>query len=136
MGAVVDAVVIGAGVAANGIVGYITERRVERIFASLQNGGLPPAFVLRDGREDIVPAHELVPGGVMLLKAGHTIAADARLVDVEHLAVDEWTLTGGSMPVTKVPALGRGAEAALPERVDMAFAATGVAACSGIAVLS
>src|SRR5207302_1938337 len=84
--------------------GYITERRVERIFASLQNGGLPPAFVLRDGREDIVPAHELVPGDVMLLKAGHTIAADARLVDVEHLAVDESTLTGESMPVTKVPA--------------------------------
>jgi P-type Ca2+ transporter type 2C len=135
MGAVVDAVVIGAVVAANGIVGYITERRVERIFASLQNGGLPPAFVLRDGREDIVPAHELVPGDVMLLKAGHTIAADARLVDVEHLAVDESTLTGESMPVTKVPALACGAEAPLPDRLNMVFAATVVAEGSGIAVV-
>jgi P-type Ca2+ transporter type 2C len=135
MGAVVDAVVIGAVVAANGIVGYITERRVERIFASLQNGGLPPAFVLRDGREDIVPAHELVPGDVMLLKAGHTIAADARLVDVEHLAVDESTLTGESMPVTKVPALVCGAEAPLPDRLNMVFAATVVAEGSGIAVV-
>jgi len=135
MGAVVDAVVIGAVVAANGIVGYITERRVERIFASLQNGGLPPAFVLRDGREDIVAAHELVPGDVMLLKAGHTIAADARLVDVEHLAVDESTLTGESMPVTKVPALVCGAEAPLPDRLNMVFAATVVAEGSGIAVV-
>src|SRR5438128_8459825 len=135
MGAVVDAVVIGAVIAANGIVGYITERRVERIFASLQNGGLPPAFVLRDGREVMVPAHELVPGDVMLLKAGHTIAADARLVDVEHLAVDESTLTGESMPVTKVAALVCGADAPLPDRLNMVFAATAVAEGSGIAVV-
>ena len=135
MGAVVDAVVIGAVIAANGIVGYITERRVERIFASLQNGGLPPAFVLRDGREVMVPAHELVPGDVMLLKAGHTIAADARLVDVEHLAVDESTLTGESMPVTKVAALVCGADAPLPDRLNMVFAATVVAEGSGIAVV-
>src|SRR5262244_2774243 len=65
MGAVVDAVVIGAVIAANGTVGYVTERRVERIFASLQNGGLPSAFVRRDGREVMVSAHELVPGESM-----------------------------------------------------------------------
>ena len=35
MGAVVDAVIIGAVIAANGAVGYVTERRVERVFASL-----------------------------------------------------------------------------------------------------
>ena len=51
---------------------------LERIFATLQNGGLPSAFVRRDGREAMVPAHELVPGDILLLRTGHTIAADAR----------------------------------------------------------
>src|SRR5262249_60375539 len=75
MGAVVDAVIIGAVIAANGAAGYITERRVERIFATLQNGGLPSAFVRRDGREAMVPAHELGPGGLLLPRARHTVAA-------------------------------------------------------------
>src|SRR5262249_2060056 len=66
MGAVIDAVIIGAVIGANTAVGYVTERRVERIFASLQNGGLPSAFVRRGGREIMVPAHELVPGDVMV----------------------------------------------------------------------
>ena len=135
MGAVVDAVIIGTVIAANGAVGYLTERRVERIFASLQNGGLPSAFVRRDGREVMVSAHELVPGDIMLLKTGHTIAADARLVDVDHLGVDESTLTGESLPVAKVAALVCGADAPLPDRLNMVFAATVVAEGSGIAVV-
>src|SRR5499433_3559283 len=135
MGAVVDAVVIGAVIAANGTVGYVTERRVERIFASLQNGGLPSAFVRRDGREVMVSARELVPGDIMLLKTGHTIAADARLIDVDHLGVDESALTGESMPVTKIPALLCNAPAPLPDRLNMVFAATVVAEGSGIAVV-
>jgi P-type Ca2+ transporter type 2C len=135
MGAVVDAVVIGVVIGTNGIVGYVTERRVERIFASLQNGGLPPALVRRDGRKVMVPAHELVPGDVMLLETGHTIAADARLVEAEHLGVDESTLTGESMPVMKVAALVCRADASLPDRRNMVFAATVVAEGSGIAVV-
>jgi Ca2+-transporting ATPase len=135
MGAVVDAVVIGAVIAANGAVGYVTERRVERIFASLQNGGLPSAFVRRDGRDVMVPAHELVPGDVMILKTGHTIAADARLLDADHLGVDESSLTGESLPVTKIAAPVCGGDAPLPERTNMVFAATVVAEGSGIAVV-
>jgi P-type Ca2+ transporter type 2C len=135
MGAVVDVVVIGAVIAANGAVGYVTERRVERIFASLQNGGLPSALVRRDGRDVMVPAHALVPGDVLILKTGHTIAADARLVDADHLGVDESSLTGESLPATKIAALVCGADAPLPERTNMVFAATVVAEGSGIAVV-
>src|SRR6266850_7538124 len=134
-GVVVDAVIIGAVIAANGAVGYVTERRVERVFASLQNGGLPSAFVRRDGRETMVAACELVPGDIMILKTGHTIAADARIVEADHLGVDESALTGESMPVTKIAALICGADAPLPDRLNMVFAATVVAEGTGIAVV-
>src|SRR5215470_946763 len=135
MGAVVDAVIIGAVIGANGVVGFVTERRVERIFASLQNGTLPSAFVRRNGREVMVPAHELVPGDVMLLKTGHAIAADARIVEADHLGVDESALTGESLPVTKIPPMICGAGAPLPDRLNMVFAATVVAEGSGIAIV-
>ena len=135
MGAVVDAVVIGAVIVANGAVGYVTERRVERIFASLQNGGLPSAFVRRDGRELMVAAHELVPGDILVLKTGHTIAADARLIEVDHLGIDESALTGESMPVTKIAAMICEAGAPLPDRLNMVFAATVVAEGSGLAIV-
>jgi P-type Ca2+ transporter type 2C len=135
VGAVVDAVVIGAVIGANAVVGYVTERRVERILASLQNGSMPAAFVLRDGQEVMVAAGELVPGDVMILKPGHTISADARLVTVDHLGVDESALTGESMPVAKVAALVCDAEAPLPDRLNMVFAATVVAEGSGVAVV-
>jgi Ca2+-transporting ATPase len=134
-GAVLDAVVIGAVVGANAAVGYVTERRVERILASLQNGGLPAAFVRRDGQEIIVPAGELVPGDVMILKAGHTIPADGRLVAVDHLGVDESALTGESLPVAKDAARACDAEAPLPDRLNMVFAGTVVAEGSGLAVV-
>jgi P-type Ca2+ transporter type 2C len=135
MGAVADAVIIGAVVVANGAVGYVTERRVERVFASLQNGALPSAFVRRDGRELMVPACELVPGDIMILKTGHTIAADARVVEADHLGVDESALTGESMPVTKIPALICPIDAPLPDRLNMVFAATVVAEGAGLAVV-
>jgi P-type Ca2+ transporter type 2C len=135
VGAVVDAVVIVAVVGANAVVGYVTERRVERILATLQNGSLPAAFVRRDGQELMVPAGELVPGDVMILKAGHTVPADGRLVAVDHLGVDESTLTGESLPVTKDAALACDAEAPLPDRLNMVFAGTVVAEGSGLAVV-
>ena len=135
MGAVLDAVIIGAVVVANGAVGYVTERRVERIFASLQNGGLPSAFVRRGGRELMLPARELVPGDIVLLKTGHAIAADARVLEADHLGVDESSLTGESMPVVKIPPQICPAEAPLPDRLNMVFAATVVAEGSGVAVV-
>src|SRR5262249_46377255 len=134
MGAIADAVIIGAVVVANGAVGYVTERRVERVFASLQNGALPSAFVRRDGRELMVPACELVPGDICI-KAGPTIAADARVVEADHLGVDESALTGESPPVTKIPALICPLDSPLPDRLNMVFAATVVAEGAGLAVV-
>src|SRR4029434_1459538 len=65
----------------------------------------------------------------------HTIAADARLVEVDHLAIDESTLTGESLPVTKAAAMVCEADAPLPDRLNMVFAATVVAEGSGGAVV-
>src|SRR5262249_57588218 len=64
-GAVLDAAVILAVVAANTAVGYVTESRVERILTALQNATIPQAVVRRDGVAGVAPAAGLALGGLI-----------------------------------------------------------------------
>jgi magnesium-transporting ATPase (P-type) len=43
------------------------------------------ATVVRDGREQDVPARQLVRGDLVVLNAGDVVPADGRLVDANHL---------------------------------------------------
>ena len=56
----------------------------------------PTAHVLRDGEETAIPARDLVPGDIVLLRAGDRVPADARVIEAVNLAVDEAALTGES----------------------------------------
>jgi magnesium-transporting ATPase (P-type) len=58
-----EAIVIGLIVAANGVLGFVQERKAEQAVAALQRMAAPAATVLRDGRQVRVPAEELVPSG-------------------------------------------------------------------------
>jgi Ca2+-transporting ATPase len=135
-GAVVDAVVILAVIGINATVGFITERRVERILTSLRTTAAPPALVRRDGRERSLPAAELVPGDIILLRAGNEVPADARLIFSDALAVDESALTGESLPVLKAANGICASHVPLAERTNMVFAGTLVAEGAALAVVT
>ena len=60
------------------------------------------AVVRRDGREVTVPAREVVPGEVVLLRPGDRIPVDGEVV-VGTSSVDQAAITGESMPVHKEP---------------------------------
>jgi Mg2+-importing ATPase len=51
-------------------------------------------------------ARELVRGDTVVLKAGDIVSADGRLLEVNHLYVDESALTGESAPALKSPRHG------------------------------
>lgn len=55
-----------------------------------------------------VPAHELVPGDLVLFSAGDRIPADIRITAATDLTIDESNLTGENEPVTKYEAAIRG----------------------------
>lgn len=83
---------------------------------------VPRARVIRDGIEKEIPAKYLVPGDIILLKEGDRVPADARLIDVINLKVDESSLTGESVPATKTEGVLKGAHPA--ERRNLVFLGT------------
>ncbi len=122
-----DAVVIGAIVVLNALIGFFQEYRAEQAMAALRTMTAPSARVVRDGAESAVAATELVPGDVIVLEAGDIVAADARLVESPNLRVNEAALTGESVPVDKDDdSLPDGEGEVIGDRHNMVFKGTSV----------
>ena len=81
--------------------------------------------MIREGTERSLPAAEVVPGDLLVVREGDRVSADARIFSAERLAVDESLLTGESAPVEKdTEAVPTGLP--LAERNSMLYAGTGV----------
>ncbi len=85
------------------LVTAVLEQRSDRALAELKRLASPKARVVRDDKEQIVDASEVVPGDVMLVREGDIFVADGTFVDGSVLVVDESTLTGESHPAIKEP---------------------------------
>jgi Ca2+-transporting ATPase len=83
------------------ILGFIQEFRAERAIEALREMAAPNATVIRDGRDQRVPARDLVPGDVIVLSTGDKVPADTRLTEAVNLQTVEAALTGESAPVEK-----------------------------------
>ncbi|MEO6086862.1 MAG: cation-transporting P-type ATPase [Umezawaea sp.] len=92
-------VAIAVVVLLNGAFAFAQEYRADRAAQKLRDLLPLKTKVLRDGRPVLVDATDLVVGDVMLLTAGDRVSADAEVVDLAGLAVDESMLTGESKPV-------------------------------------
>ncbi|MFN8464639.1 MAG: cation-translocating P-type ATPase [Caldilineaceae bacterium] len=118
-----EAIAIIAIVLLNAVIGYFQEERAEQAVAALQKMTTAMAGVLRDGRQQQVASADLVPGDILLIEEGNSIAADGRVIDVTSLQVAEAALTGESHSVTKDinPIAG---EAGIGDQVNMIFSGT------------
>ena len=101
MGETVEAIAIIAIVLLNALMGFLQEYRTERTLDALKNMAAPTATLLRDRKPVQLPASEVVPGDILLLKAGDRIAADGIVVDCSALACDESMITGESVAAEK-----------------------------------
>jgi Ca2+-transporting ATPase len=134
LGDVLEAGAIVTVVALDAAVGYRVERTSENLLASWRVAELGTTHVIRDGSMTRVPVTALVPGDVLVLRAGDVVAADARVIDAHRLATDESALTGESEPVGK-GADPVSAQAALAERRSMLYRGTRIATGRGRAVV-
>jgi Ca2+-transporting ATPase len=129
-----DALAILAIVLLNASLGYAQELRAESAVAALRALSAPEATVVRDGDRRRVAARELVVGDLLLVEAGDSIPADARIAEAVALQVTEAALTGESVPVSKsiVPVAD---DAPIADRTDMLFSGTTVVNGHGRAVV-
>lgn len=96
-----DAGFIGFVLILNAVIGTVQEYSAEKSAAALQDLLRIVVRVLRDDREVMLDAKELVPGDIVLLESGNKAPADIRLFEVKNLLVDESLLTGESVEIEK-----------------------------------
>ncbi len=135
LGEVVDAIIIGAIVIFAGGLGFVQEYRAERSMEALARMAAPTASVLRDGNEIEIPAREVVPGDIVVLRTGDRMPADARLIEAVNLKLDEASLTGESVPIEKTSA-PIADEASVTDRRNMVFMGTAAVYGRGLAVVT
>jgi len=85
----------------NGFLDFMQEHRALNALKLLKKGLAMETIVLRDGEFMTIPSRELVPGDVTKLKIGDIIPADVQLLAGDYLLVDQSSLTGESLPVSK-----------------------------------
>jgi Ca2+-transporting ATPase len=130
-----DALAISGVLAINAAIGFFTESQSENAIRSLKRIVQPTAAVTREGKLRQVPSERVVPGDIIELKPGTYVCADARVIQAEHLTVDESALTGESLPVTKSPQTLTDAGLALAERRNMLYMGTLITGGSGLAMV-
>jgi Ca2+-transporting ATPase len=96
-----NATAIGVTVLIAALFGFANEFRSERAIAALRDLTALRAEVIRGGLHEEIPARDVVLGDLIVLSEGHTIPADARVVEARGLLVNESILTGEAVAVGK-----------------------------------
>lgn len=149
IGDYIEGGVLAFVIVANVTIGFYQEFRAEQRMDALRALSSPSAMVLRDGKTQVIPNSEVVPGDIILLKMGDTVPADLRIFEAMNLSCDEQSLTGESIPVEKsveadilVPGTDKlatsAADVGIGDRLNIAYATTIVkkGRGRGIAVLT
>jgi Ca2+-transporting ATPase len=97
-----DAYIILVIIIINAFMGLAQEYKAEKAIERLKELSSPVAAVLRNKEMKTIPAKNIVPGDIIILKSGDFVPADARVFESFYLKVDEAPLTGESVPSLKV----------------------------------
>ncbi len=120
----------------NAVMGVMQESKAEKALDALKNLSAPHARVIRNGKEEIIDAKELVPGDIIKLEAGDFIPADARLLKSVSLKSEESALTGESVPSEKDADAVIKEGAPLGDRSNMVFSGCSVTYGTATAVVT
>ena len=132
----VGASVILTIVAMSALLGFVQEARSEAAVAALQARLALRATVMRDGKQQEIQITDVVVGDVVVLGAGDIVPADARLLEGNHLFVDESSLTGESAAALKSPKSGDLDPDKEDDRAGLTFFGTSVVSGTGTALVT
>lgn len=118
-----EALLIFAIVLAIAIIGFFNEYKAEKTVEALKKLVGAKAQVKRGSQVVEVEASMIVPGDILVLSEGQKVPADARLLKVSSLQINEASLTGESLPVSKHEKMIVD-EVSLGDQKNMVFAGT------------
>ncbi len=120
-----DSIVIFAVVIMNAVLGVAQESKADKAIEALKKMSLPYIKVRRSGRIESIKTEELVVGDIVLIEAGDFVPADMRIIECNSIKVEEASLTGESLPVSKyVDAISE--DTALADRKNMLYSGSSV----------
>lgn len=120
----------------NAVMGVYQEGKAEKALESLKNMSAPHARVIRNGKEEIIDAADLVPGDIIKLEAGDFVPADARLLHSVSLKSEESALTGESVPSEKDAEAKVNEKAPIGDRSNMVFSGCSITYGTALAVVT
>ena len=132
----IDSIIIIVIVVFNAIMGLVQEAKAEKSLEALKNMTAPTAKVRRDGKIMTIKGTQVVPGDVIILEAGNYVPADARLIQTSNLKVEESSLTGETMAVSKDEKAVLKENIAIGDTVNMVFSSTIVVNGHGEAIVT
>ena len=134
MESMIDAIVILAIVILNAGLGFFQEYKAEKAIRQLQKMMVPEVKVLRNGKVVRINSEKIVPGDILILSEGDKVMADARILSINGLKVNEAALTGESFPVLKI-LKKLGISMPLAERINMVYQGTEIVSGNGRAII-
>ncbi len=130
-----DTIIILIVVILNAVIGVAQESKAEKSLEALKKLSSHASKVIRNGKEQVIPARELVPGDLVIIETGDYIAADLRIIEAVNLKSQEASLTGESVPVEKITEKIDGNEIGIGDRKNMLFSSSLVTYGRGKAIV-
>jgi len=131
LGETIDGSIIFAIILLNAVIGTVQEGKARNTLEALEKVVTSRATVIRNGDQIVIPDKDIVPGDILSLKDGDTIPADARIISVNSLKINEASLTGESEPVHKISEAIKADKVPIADQHNMVFRGTYV--ISGLA---
>ncbi len=120
----------------NAVLGVLQESKAEEAIEALKQMTAATSKVLRDGELKHLHSEDLVVGDVIVLEAGDSVPADARLVECASLKAEESALTGESVPSQKeLDAIQTDSDVPLGDRHNMVYMGSTIVYGRGTAVI-
>lgn len=134
-----DVIIIVFVVLLNAVLGVIQENKAEKAIEALQEMTAATSKVIRNGKKEIIKSKDLVVGDIIVLEAGDSVPADARIIECASMKVEEAALTGESVPSLKqVERLELEGQKDVPlgDRKNMVYMGSTVVYGRGVAVVT
>lgn len=101
MGDTLEFVLVLIIIVVNGLIGFAQEYKADRAVDFLKKMLVKTTLVLRDGKKQEINSEDLVPGDIVYVYEGDKVPADLKILENYSLVVDEFVLSGESVPVSK-----------------------------------